>query len=314
MRGVLDFLVGSVVGVQGWSFGDLHNGVLAGGYLVGAGMWLETAGTGRPDALMAGAGAAVLLAGSFFAWLLCVRRYDLIADVPRSNIASAAQGYVELMGRSEAYPGNDTLGFGMLPPCLWYRVRSCDRGGRSTSYFRSDDTFLVADGSGKCVIDPDGAEIVTSLTRSWTSENTSYKAWYLRPGDTLYALGNLTTEGGAGAPLDRDTDVAALLHQWKQDPESLLQRFDENRDGRIDMQEWAKARREAERVVDARHAEIRSEPGINILRAPTDGRPFLLSNRPAASLARRYLWWSRLHVAVLVATATCGLVWLAHLS
>ena len=41
---------------------------------------------------------------SLGAWLISHRRYRLTTDMPTSNIASAVQGYVELVGRAEAHP------------------------------------------------------------------------------------------------------------------------------------------------------------------------------------------------------------------
>ncbi len=42
---------------------------------------------------------------SFFAWLGNHRRYRQIHDLPTSKVASAAQGYVELIGRGEPVDG-----------------------------------------------------------------------------------------------------------------------------------------------------------------------------------------------------------------
>jgi len=58
---------------------------------------------------------------SLIAWLAALRRYRLVADTPTSLIASAAQGYVELVGRCELHPGSPALGYLSGPPCVWYR-------------------------------------------------------------------------------------------------------------------------------------------------------------------------------------------------
>src|SRR5689334_19630484 len=45
---------------------------------------------------------AAMSAVSFFAWIGNFHRYRQVDDLPTSKIASAAQGYVELLGRSES--------------------------------------------------------------------------------------------------------------------------------------------------------------------------------------------------------------------
>ena len=92
------------------------------------------------------------------------------------------------------------------------------------------------------------------------------------------APSELATIGGAGDAADVDGDISKLLAGWKQDQNSLLQRFDLNRDGRIDLQEWELARRQARREVEAARLEKSMAEGTHTLRQPQDGRLFLLSN------------------------------------
>lgn len=50
-------------------------------------------------------------------------------------------------------------------PCLWYSYRVERRNGDRWEYVESGishDTFGVSDGSGQLLVDPDGAEIITS--------------------------------------------------------------------------------------------------------------------------------------------------------
>jgi hypothetical protein len=44
------------------------------------------------------------------------------------------------------------------------------------------------------------------------------------------------------------------------------------------------------------------------LRAPADGRPYLLSNRAPLALARGYRFWAWLHVIVLIVAVVAVLV------
>jgi hypothetical protein len=61
------------------------------------------------------------------------------------------------------------------------------------------------------------------------------------------------------------------------------------------------------------HGEIRRQPGVHILRAPVDGRPYLLSNRDPDRLMRRFRWWSWFHLAVFMVAAATALAGLARL-
>ena len=96
---------------------------------------------------------ALVLVGvcSLVAWLAALRRYRLVGDTPTSLIASAAQGYVELVGRCELHPGSPALGYLSGPPCVWYRCavsRRTSEGWSSASRERSTDTFLLRDRVG----------------------------------------------------------------------------------------------------------------------------------------------------------------------
>lgn len=253
------------------------------------------------------AGIGVLTIGGLFSWLGALKRYRFIADTPTALLRSAAQGYVELKGTCRSVPGAELLHYGKAPPCLWYlativeQERSLGETHTHTRFERSHDTFIIEDGTGECVIDPDGAEVLSAHQTRWREGSTRYRVQYLLPGDDLYAIGDMRTLRGADGTLDRKADVSALLRLWKQDRAALVQRFDTNRDGEIDLQEWQRAVSSAEREVDALHREMRLEPGVHVLRAPEDGRPFLLSNRDPNDLVRRYKLWAWFHLTVFVA-------------
>ncbi len=280
--------------------GEFLNGLLSAGHLVLIVVALEA---GERWVEFPAIGLLALIA--LLAWLAAFRRYHAIADTPTARIASAAQGYVELVGQAALLPGARPLGFGTGPPCVWYRYRVY-RDGKLIDSGQSHDTFLLDDGSGECVIDPDFAEFRVSTQRRTKRDSYTTKAEYLGLGEQVYALGSLTTLGGSGLRLDRNDDVRELLGEWKQDPNRLLERFDANSDGQIDLTEWQVARREAAEEVDRRHAELRLHPDTHILRAPADGRPFIVSSVDPTVLVRRYRWWAWFHAAVFVG----ALAWL----
>src|SRR3990167_6109615 len=58
---------------------------------------------------------------SLFAWTSSFKRNRAIADLPTSKVASAAQGYVELYGRTPSdaeFLAPNKMG---SLPCVWYR-------------------------------------------------------------------------------------------------------------------------------------------------------------------------------------------------
>lgn len=238
---------------------------------------------------------------SFVAWAGNLRRSRLIKDTPTSRVVSAAQGYVELVGLGKAFSGQQLARKSNGLPCLWYKYRVERKNGDNWELVeeeRTDDTFLLDDGSGECVIDPDGAEIVTRHRNTWQQGEYRHTEWLLIPGDPLYAIGEFASIGGANTELDLRKDVGELLAEWKQDRAQLLARFDHDKNGEIDPHEWEQARREAVNQVQAEHREIRLRDAIPMLRQPQDGRLYLLSNLPEGALTRKYFLWGFFHLAV----------------
>jgi hypothetical protein len=251
---------------------------------------------------------------SFFAWMAAYRRYRHIHDLPTSKVASAAQGYVELVGRSERLPGSTLVSTRTGLPCCWYRYHierrtSNDKWERVDSG-ESDEHFLLVDDTGQCVISPEGAEVLTDRKETWTQGDYRHTEWLLLPKSALYALGEFSTTSGAVTALDERTDVSALLTEWKNDKAQLLARFDANRDGEIDLKEWERARLEAQREVRQAHGETHAAAteGVHILRRPRDGRFFLLANELPDKLGRRYAFWSGAHLAVFLLAGSTALV------
>ena len=273
----------------------LSNGVVAAGYLALAVFAVEA----QQMSLKVGALAVVTVAG-LVAWLLAFRRYHAIVDTPTARINSASQGYVELIGRCGLLPGAPSLGFANCPPCVWYRYRVY-RDGKQIDSGQSHDTFLLLDGSDECVIDPDLAEVVASSRRTTRRDNYTTHTDYLRVDAPLYAIGEFRTLTGTELTLDRGGAIRDLLGEWKQDSNRLVERFDNDGDGEISLGEWQAVRRAAAREITKRHAELRLSRDTHLLRAPGDGRPFILSGSDPDKLAVRYKLWAWFHAAVFVA-------------
>lgn len=238
----------------------------------------------------------LMAALSLLAWLAALKKYRTIGDTPTSKIASAAQGYVELLGTGDHFVENQPvisqLGRG---PCLWYRysIEEKDHDGdwHTVESGESDASFLLRDGTGECAIDPAGAEIITEHKKTWGGSRARYNEWLLLRNDALYVLGSFQTESGATAAFDAHAEQNALLASWKENLPELHARFDLNGDGVLDEQEWLLARRAARREVAHKEQSLRAQGDAHVLRQPSDGKMFVISNLPPEKLARRYLYW-----------------------
>lgn len=223
------------------------------------------------------------------------------------------------------------------PCCWYsYRVeRRRGKGWSLVQAGRSDGIFLLRDDTGDCVIDPEGAEVTSRHRRSWSGSgsggglpvharlpslgrktdlvveiggrlleglgsglgNYRYSEAVILDGDPLYAIGQFHTLGPAEQGSTLRELTGAILRAWKQRPDTLRERFDKNRDGLVDAQEWEQARVAAEQEAAREHREhLRRDP-LHTLKRPADGRYFLLSNLEEFGLLRRYRWRTRLGFA-----------------
>lgn len=253
---------------------------------------------------------------SLFAWLSALYRLRTINGTPTSRIASAAQGYVELIGRGSYFDATPVISKLSLLPCLWYRYqierKTSKNEWRTESSGESDEPFLLDDGSGSCVVDPCGAEIITSNKDTWTKGEYRYTEWKLLNIDTVYAIGEFKTQGGSTDERRQSDEIKAVLAEWKLDMPELHARFDLNKDGGLDMQEWTLARSAARREAEKRLTQARSAPDIHYLMRPNDGRLFLISNLAPDSLARRYSLWTWAHLVIFFG-AVAGMAWVLQL-
>lgn len=250
---------------------------------------------------------------SFVAWLAAHHRYQIIAYTPSSRIGTAAQGYVELYGQADVHPDTQPIGFRSGPPSVWYRYRvqrvSAEGNWQHISSGTSGDSFELVDDTGRCVIDPEGAEVIASHKRSWRNDDYQISIRYFSPGDKLYVIGELAAARPVNESIDNRVEVSALLREWKKDSADFLRRFDMNNDGQVDVGEWDRAVRAAERNIGEQKREYARQPQLQILSKPkVSSRPFLISNRDPVKLAKIYRWWSWLHLAVFFSVSIVGWV------
>ncbi len=247
---------------------------------------------------------------SLISWRSALIHLRAIRDTPTSKIASAAQGYVELIGRGKHFGDTPLLSKLRFLPCLWYRYTIEERSGTSSNdkwrtidKGESPDSFMLDDGSGICVVDPEEAEISTIYRDQWRDGDMRYTEWKLLPNDLIYVLGEFRTRNSA-TEFNSNAELNALLAEWKRDMPALHKRFDLNNDGMLDMDEWMLARKAAKREIEKRMREVHAVPDLHIISQPADGKLFLISNLTPKDLSRRFLYWCWAHVGTFFATMT----------
>ena len=250
-----------------------------------------------------GSGVAMLVmaALSLAAWQSALGRLRAVRDMPSSKIASAAQGYVELIGKGLPYADNPVRSLRRLP-CLWYRYiieeQNGDRDWRTIDSDESNTSFTLRDATGDCVVDLDHAEIMTNHKDQWQDGGQRITEWKLLLNDDIYVIGDFHTHGGTTAEFDTRAEMSSLLSEWKKDMPALHKRFDLNKDGELDMTEWMLARQAAGREVDKQKREVQAFPDTHTIRAPQDGKLYLISNLSIDGLTRRYQFWTVAHLAI----------------
>ncbi len=252
-------------------------------------------------------------AAAFWYGFAYLRKARLVEDTPTARLRSAPQGFIELDGACYLLDGEPIVSPLSGRRCTWYSYKVQERNADRSSGEKawrvveagvSESLFLLRDETGECVVDPEGADVVGAEKRTWTGSGADrtaraaprfgsgdfrYTEELLLPAAPLFAIGYLRTHDGVGN-WDTAAEVRALLSAWKKDQPALIERFDTDRDGEISLTEWERARNAARAEVDALRRDAATRPGLNVLTAPPDGRPFILAASPQRRLARRYRW------------------------
>lgn len=259
-----------------------------------------------------------------------LHRARLIEDTPTSRIRSAPQGYVELIGEAAMMSGEPVIAPLSGRNCCWWSFRidrKGDKGWRVQREGKSDSLFLIRDDTGECIVDPDGAQLTPSEKQTWYGPNPKpgvgpdtgigtrnqnfslfglnisvhhdifggeyrYTEETILPGDPLYAIGLFTSLGEIDRQAMRDEMIRERLRQWKADHASLLKRFDRNRDGRIDLDEWEGARRAAAREVTREQLQEPQYPINTLSHSGSQRRPLLISTQEEFDIVRRFRVYS----------------------
>lgn len=264
-----------------------------------------------PDLLRAALISGAVAVGAFWLCLHYLRRARTMEDTPVSLVRSAAQGAVELQGNLSLMPGPPIVSPLSNAPCVWwsYEIKHREQGEKNLSTIEkatSEDLFYLNDGTGNCIVDPVGAEVIPSLSRTWrgtgdrpgiipkpgldaifTFGSYEYTERLLKQGDHVYAQGWFRTQT-AMQEFNESREVSELLAEWKKDKPALLKRFDKDGDGELNPEEWEAARQAAIAQVSGELVQRAADPDLNVLCKPPDHRPYVVSALPRQRLAGRY--------------------------
>lgn len=253
----------------------------------------------------------IALAGVLVCTLACVFhywRYLKISEAPISSISSAAQGYVELYGKASTEKPLATPYHGI--PCVWFRAWVFSNpqnnhhaqqllDNRLLDYQESQSPFTLEDESGRCVVNPAGAEVIYYQARTWRKNNHRYVEEYLPARQSIYVIGALDTRKDILDSKKLTHEVSAHLKALKQMPARLLHLYDHDLNGEIDMHEWELARQDAIHQVKAAHAMQAHTSGF-VLSKPAGKQLFLISAKSPLQLRKNHLQWLTAFMALLI--------------
>jgi hypothetical protein len=259
-------------------------------------------------------------------FFLRLRRDRLVADTPLMRIRSAAQGYVKVAGRTAPAGPAPTAAPLSSRPCVWwsYEVayKETDSRGNTkwtiTETAASTELFVVSDGDAQCLVGPVRAEITPTANDTWYGLNSRpngppitsirgdwrYTEKLLGVGVQVSVMGELRSHSEVTGV---EAATAAKLREWKQDQHTLLARFDNNHNGRIDPSEWEVVRAAAakESQAESLHAAI---PRTSVISQPRNGEPFLVAPLTSKGLELRERLFAMGYFAVgIVSVILCAL-------
>jgi len=276
---------------------------VAGGFLLATYHFLSQQDYLQGLSLFFGLAVALsLTAGLFNYWRLLK-----MTEAPISTIAAAAQGYIELHGTASCAKPLKTPFHGIA--CVWYRAwvyANVQTPGRSQSpedrrlleYLESDAPFLLTDDTGTCEVNPKGAEIIFTTKHTFFKNNHRYVEEYLPAGNALYVQGYLDTRHDIVDKRQINQAMSDALSDLKSRPQHLLNRYDHDLNGEIDLQEWELARQDVMQQVQAKLA-MKSHQGSFTLSKSKDAHLFLITSKSPQALGAAYKRWVLIHSLVL---------------
>jgi len=266
--------------------------------------------------------AALVALLALWRFLARLRRDRLVADTPEVRIRSAAQGYVKVTGRTRPAAAEPTAAPLSSRPCVWWSYEiahaECDSKGNrrwvtSDSRASVEPFALVDDDNSECLVGPVKAEITPTVRNVWYGSSSwpmtppsEFDSVLLRQGGWRYTerllgvgarvcvMGEFRSHSEVG---DVNAAIAARLHEWKQDQQALLARFDRDHDGRLSAAEWEAARQAA--ASECQTQTLQSAIArVSVIEEPVNGEPFLIAPLSEAALERREKLFAGLYLAL----------------
>jgi hypothetical protein len=195
----------------------------------------------------------------------------------------------------------------------WTDLLNWNHGGKGWSTIRkatSDAIFELRDDTGSCIVDPENATVDPAVTFTWYGDSPHpvhgprsagsfltrlfshsryrYTEKRIHAGHPVYVIGSFLTLGGNHHDAAIEAEIRDLLICWKREKSALIERFDLNRDGQIDVREWGVARKAARKTVEQSRKTETQQPATNLIRKPANSQlPFILSAVPQPLLISR---------------------------
>ena len=261
-----------------------------------------------------------------------LKKARYLLDTPTSKVRSAAQGYVELYGVLKE--GEQLISAPLTgEQCVWWsfaideQVRSGKNNKRWQSVENASSAALLClnDSTGDCLIDPQGAHVLPLTKQVWYGaerhprqqvprrnileamligvKRYRYTEQRLHANEPLYAIGDFVTRGGGQEAFDLTATQGAVIREWKGDYDGLLRRFDHDRNGQLDQQEWQKVRDAAAITAQQLHRQRSADPAQHFLRKPQENQPFILSSHGEDDIAKRFYWQAALAAGLCIVSA-----------
>jgi len=268
---------------------------------------------------------------SFFSYVWFIFKKRLVEDIPTSKIVSAAQGYVELTGYARGINNQPVKAPLTGAECVWYSYEISQKTGDGYKIIekkRSNNLFLLVDNTGEVVIDSEGAEVISSTKDIWYGRTRwpeiqpgEKQGWWpigrskyhyiehrIHPGSVLYAIGLFSTVRGENVKYNLGKDLDELLTEWKKDSDTLLERFDTNKDGEIDVEEWKQIRKNALDIIVQRHKNRKVSTFHTMGKTCDKRRPYILSGTLQSSVLSKHNEYSKLAIKTGIATLVITII------
>lgn len=252
---------------------------------------------------------SIATVGSLFYLFIFIRHGRIILDTPTSKVRSASQGFVELMGKARSLDDSPLRSPGSFTQCVWYDLLIEELNGSKWAHVDRDTSiysFYVDDGTGLCAVDPQLGEVRTKVKKVWQKGKMRYTERLILEGELILCLGQFESEQGSSKTDIAKVGMRLLLAQWKQDRENLLQRFDANGDGEIDMNEWDLARQAARKQTMGEIDEDYVASSHHCLVKPFErGHPYLITTFSQEELTKKFKLRALGLCAAFLASSTC---------